>query len=88
MRTGRGTVALTSRKEGKEEGGIFNHDGEHGPGRFEEEDNEFLFVLCAGKAAWAVGKSLQLCLELGEVVGLTVVGEQRPRSPHRWGESP
>lgn len=45
MRTGRGTGVLTSR----EEGGLFNHDGEHGPGRFEEEDNEFLFVLCAGR---------------------------------------
>lgn len=24
---------------------------------FEVEDNEFLFVLCAGKAVWVVGKS-------------------------------
>ena len=36
------------------EGGIFNHDKEQGRGGFEEEDNEFLFVLCAGKAEWVV----------------------------------
>lgn len=28
---------------------------------FEEEDNEFLFVLCARKAVWVVGKSLRFC---------------------------
>lgn len=28
---------------------------------FEVEDNEFLFVLCAGKAVWVGGKSLWLC---------------------------
>lgn len=40
--------------EEEEEGGIFNRDKEQGREGFEEEDNEFLFVHCAGKAEWVV----------------------------------
>ena len=46
-----GTMMLTCEEE---EGGIFNRDKEQGREAFEEEDNEFLFVLCAGKAEWVV----------------------------------
>lgn len=45
---------------------------------FEEEDNEFLFVLCAGEAVWVAGKSVRLCWAREEgVVGLRVVGRGR-----------
>lgn len=46
-----GTMMLTCEEE---EGGIFNRDKEQGREGFEEEDNEFLFVLGAGKAEWVV----------------------------------
>lgn len=45
-----GTMMLTC----EEEDGIFNRDKEQGREGFEEEDNEFLFVLGAGKAEWVV----------------------------------
>ena len=46
--------------EEEEEGGIFNRDKEQGREGFEEEDNEFLFVQCAGKAEWVVLR-VRLC---------------------------
>ena len=59
VRTARwGTMVLTWEEE--EEGGIFNRDKEQGREGFEEEDNEFLFVQCAGKAEWVVLR-VRLC---------------------------
>lgn len=56
--------------------------GEQG---FEEEEKEFLFLLCAVKAVWVVGKSLWLSWAGEEgVVGLRVVGRGRQSDLHSW----
>ena len=49
--------------------------------KIEVGDNEFLFVLCAGKAVWVVSKSLRLCLWWGEAVGLRVMGRGETEGP-------
>lgn len=77
--TGRGTTALTCQEE-EEEVVLLTMIKSIGQ-KIEVGDNEFLFVLCAGKAVWVVGKSLWLCLRWGEAVGLRVVGRGEAEGP-------
>jgi hypothetical protein len=69
----------------EEEGGILNQDKEHREEGSGEEDNEFLFVLCAEKAVWwGVGyRSLRLCWA-GMGAGLQGRERGKQRDLHSW----